>query len=124
MVAIIIKIYTFGFDNGVWVPDNTIRYTISTPEFDYIEANYGSNPDFETAVGSMANYGNFDRRSNNPAYWSNDMLLTVFADLLDNVIDPNAEEEQKYVMIFDIYDGSSGVEELALIKINGVWDFQ
>ena len=114
----------FGFDNGVWVPDNTIRYTISTPEFDYIEANYGSNPDFETAVGSMANYGNFDRRSNNPAYWSNDMLLTVFADLLDNVIDPNAEEEQKYVMIFDIYDGSSGVEELALIKINGVWDFQ
>lgn len=114
----------FGFDNGVWVPDNTIRYTISTPEFDYIEANYATEVGFEAPVASMANYGNFDRRTSNSAYWSNDMLLTVFADLLDNVIDPTAEDEQKYVMIFDIYDGSSGTEEMALIKVAGEWQFQ
>jgi len=72
----------------------------------------------------MANYGNFDRRSSNPAYWSDDMLLTVFADLLNNVIDPTAEDEQKYVMIFDIYDGSNGTEEMALIKVAGEWQLQ
>ena len=114
----------FGYDNGEWVPDNTIRYTISTPEFDYIEANYATTVGYESAVASMANYGNFDRRPSNAAYWSDDMLLTVFADLLDNVIDPAAEDDQKYVMIFDIYDGSNGVEELALIKLAGEWTLQ
>jgi len=114
----------FGFDNGEWIPDNTIRYTISTPEFDYIEANYATEVGFEAPVASMANYGNFDRRSSNPAFWSDDMLLTVFADLLDNVIDPTAEDDQKYVMIFDIYDGSNGTEEMALIKIAGEWQLQ
>lgn len=114
----------FGFDDGEWIPDNTIRYTISTPEFDYIETNYAAEVGFEAPVASMANYGNFDRRSSNPAYWSDDMLLTVFADLLDNVIDPTAEDEQKYVMIFDIYDGSNGTEEMALIKVAGEWQLQ
>lgn len=114
----------FGFDNGEWIPDNTIRYTISTPEFDYIEANYATEVGFEAPVASMANYGNFDRRSSNPAFWSDDMLLTVFADLLDNVIDPTAEDDQKYVMIFDIYDGSNGTEEMALIKVAGEWQLQ
>ena len=114
----------FGFDDGEWIPDNTIRYTISTPEFDYIETNYAAEVGFEAPVASMANYGNFDRRSSNPAYWSDDMLLTVFADLLNNVIDPTAEDEQKYVMIFDIYDGSNGTEEMALIKVAGEWQLQ
>ncbi len=114
----------FGFDNGEWIPDNTIRYTISTLEFDYIETNYAAEVGFEAPVASMANYGNFDRRSSNPAYWSDDMLLTVFADLLNNVIDPTAEDEQKYVMIFDIYDGSNGTEEMALIKVAGEWQLQ
>ena len=109
----------FGFDDGEWIPDNTIRYTISTLEFDYIETNYAAEVGFEAPVASMANYGNFDRRSSNPAYWSDDMLLTVFADLLNNVIDPTAEDEQKYVMIFDIYDGSNGTEEMARIKVTG-----
>ena len=114
----------FGFDDGEWIPDNTIRYTISTLEFDYIETNYAAEVGFEAPVASMANYGNFDRRSSNPAYWSDDMLLTVFADLLNNVIDPTAEDEQKYVMIFDIYDGSNGTEEMALIKVAGEWQLQ
>ena len=109
----------FGFDDGEWIPDNTIRYTISTLEFDYIETNYAAEVGFEAPVASMANYGNFDRRSSNPAYWSDDMLLTVFADLLNNVIDPTAEDEQKYVMILDIYAGSNGTEEMARIKVTG-----
>ncbi len=69
----------------------------------------------------MANYGNFDRRPSSVAYWSDEMLLTVISDLLTNVIAPGAENEQKYVVSFDIYDGSNSVEELSLIKTDGSW---
>jgi hypothetical protein len=111
----------FGYDNGIWVPDNTIRYTLVQSDLDYIAANYAAVDGYADAVGSMAQYGNFDRRSSNAAYWSDEMLLTVLNDLLDNVIAPGAENEQKYVISFDIYDGSSGVEEFSLIKIDGSW---
>ena len=111
----------FGYDNGVWVPDNTIRYTLSGADLDYIEANYATVDGYANAVASMAQYSNFDRRSSNDAYWSDTMILTVLNDLLDNVIAPGAENEQKYVISFDIYDGSNGVEEFSLIKIDGSW---
>nr|WP_321221737.1 choice-of-anchor J domain-containing protein [uncultured Psychroserpens sp.] len=111
----------FGFADGEWVPDNTIRYTITGSDYDYIEANYADVVGFESAVSSMANFGNFDRRPSNAAFWSNDMILTVFADLLNNVIAPGAEEEQKYVMTVDIYDGGNGTEDFSLIKLEGEW---
>jgi hypothetical protein len=111
----------FGFSDGEWVPDNTVRYMITAGDFDYITANYAATDGFVDAVSSMSNFGNFDRRPSNAAYWSNDMILTVFADLLDNVIAPGAADEQKYVMSVDIYDGSSGVEDFRLIKLAGEW---
>ena len=111
----------FGYNDGVWVPDNTIRYTIAQSDLDYIESIYSETVGYVDAVGSMANYGNFDRRPSNAAYWSDEMLETVFADLLDNVIAPGAADEQKYVITYDIYDGSSGTEEMSFIKIGGEW---
>lgn len=111
----------FGFDNGVWVPDNTIRLTLGAAEFGYIESAFGTVSGFEDPVSSMVQYSNFDRRPSEPAYWSNEMLLTVFADLLSNELAPNAENEQKYVLKYAIYDGASGEEEMSLIKLDGEW---
>ena len=111
----------FGFDNGQWIPDNTVRYAVTQSDYDYIETNYAAEAGFVDAVSSMANYGNFDRRSTNDAYWSDDMVLTVFADLLSNVIAPGAAEGQKYVMSVDIYDGSNGIEDFSLIQTGGEW---
>jgi hypothetical protein len=111
----------FGYTDGEWVPDNTIRYTVMQSDFDYIEANYAATDGFMDAVDSMANFGNFDRRPSNDAYWSDDMILTVFGDLLTNVIAPGAADDQKYVMSVAIYDGSSGVEDFSLIKTAGEW---
>jgi len=111
----------FGFSDGEWVPDNTVRYMITAANFDYIEANYATTAGFEDAVSSMANFGNFDRRPSNSAYWSDDMILTVFADLLENVIAPGAADDQKYVISVDIYDGSNGVEDFSLIRTAGEW---
>jgi hypothetical protein len=111
----------FGYDNGLWVPDNTIRHTIAQSDYDYIAANYSATDGFADAVSSMAQYGNFDRRSSNAAYWSDAMLTTVFADLLDNVIAPNADNDQKYVLTFDIYNGSNTTEDFSFIKTDGEW---
>jgi len=106
------------------VPDNTIRYEIVQSDLDYIEANYAETDGFVDAVSSMANFNNFDRRPSNDAFWSNEMILTVFGDLLDNEIAPGADNEQKYVITVAIYDGSNGFEEFALIKIDGEWIYQ
>jgi hypothetical protein len=111
----------FGFSDGEWVPDNTVRYMITASDFDYIETNYETTAGFEDAVSSMANFGNFDRRPSNNAFWSDEMILTVFADLLENVIAPGAADDQKYVISVDIYDGSNGVEDFSLIRTAGVW---
>jgi hypothetical protein len=111
----------FGFTDGEWVPDNTVRYMIMQSDFDYIEDNYATTPGFEGPVDSMANFGNFDRRPSNNAFWSDEMILTVFADLLENVIAPGAADDQKYVISVHIYDGSNGVEDFSLIRTAGVW---
>ena len=111
----------FGFSDGEWVPDNTVRYMITAANFDYITANYETTEGFEDPVSSMDNFGNFDRRPSNDAYWSDDMILIVFADLLENVIAPGAVDDQKYVISVDIYDGSNGVEDFSLIRTAGEW---
>lgn len=111
----------FGFSDGEWVPDNTIRYMITADNFDYIATNYATTTGFEAAVASMANFGNFDRRPTNDAFWSDDMILTVFGDLLNTSIAPGAADDQKYVISVAIYDGSNGIEDFSLIKTAGEW---
>ena len=48
------------------------------------------------------------------------MLLEAFNALLDN-IDPSAEEEQKYVLTYVIFNGSTTNETMSVIKTGGVW---
>lgn len=48
------------------------------------------------------------------------MLLEAFNLLLNNN-DPSAEEGQKYVLTFIIYNGSTTTEDMSLIKTGGVW---
>ena len=108
----------FGLDNGVWVPDNTIRYTLSSD--DYVTIGTALAAKYPDPTSSASNYGNFDRRVGNAAYWSNEMLAEGFDVLLTNLV-PNAEDGQKYVLTFLIYNGSSGEESLAVIKTDGTW---
>ena len=103
----------FGNVDGEWVPDNTIRYSLVGSDYttiaDALEESY-SGP-----VASMARYNNFDRRSGNSAYWSDEMILEAMQILL-NRIAPNAEVGQKYVLTYEIYNGSNGTEDISLIK--------
>ncbi len=110
----------FGYEDGMWVPDNTINYTLTSADYSIIADALSGIPEYETAVNSMNRYGNFDRRPGASAYWSDEMLLEAMQALL-NEIAPNAEEGQKYALTFDIYNGSNTTETLNLIKEGGVW---
>jgi len=111
----------FGFDNGVWVPDNTIRYTLASEDYAAIISALAA--DYPTATSSMSNYGNMDRRAGNAAEWTDPMVLEAVAVVL-NIIDPSAADEQKYVVTIEIYNGSNTTEDFAVIKTGGVWVYQ
>ncbi|SDE71105.1 hypothetical protein [Cellulophaga baltica] len=114
----IMETLQFGFDGTNWIPDNTIKYTLGRDDYtligDALLATYAG------PAGSAARYGNFDRRAGNAAEWTYAMLVEGMGILL-NSIAPNADEGQKYIMTFDIYNGSAGTESISVIKTGGVW---
>lgn len=108
----------FGHDGEGWEPDNTIAYTLTDADFEFIgDALIDVYPGPADSAGY---YGNFDRRPGNENYWSEEMLLEAFNLFLDE-LDPNAEEGQRYVVSYDVYTGSAGVESMSLIKEDGAW---
>lgn len=110
----------FGFKDGIWEPDNTIRYTLVGDDYNFISTQLLSEPGFEGPAENIGIFGSFDIRPTSGNFWNDDMLLTAFDILLDNNI-PNAEEEQKYILTYKIFDGSVGNNEKSLIKIGGEW---
>ncbi len=108
----------FGLEDGIWVPDNTIRYTLVPSDYTLIVESLSAT--YPAATGSMDNYGNFERRPGNAAEWTDEMIAEAM-DYVLNELDPSAEEGQKYLVTFDVYNGSSGVESLLVIKTDGVW---
>jgi hypothetical protein len=111
----------FGNDGDSWVPDNTIRYTFTGDDVDYI-----SNALIDVYPGPADNvgfFGSFDRRPTSSNYWSDDMLLEAFNELLENGNFVTAEE-QKYVLTYIIYNGSTTNETKSVEKTGGVWVYQ
>ena len=111
----------FGYVNGVWEPDNTIRYTLTSADYAAIVADLATV--YPAATASTENYGNMDRRAGNAAEWTDPMILDAINVVLGNVA-PSADEEQKYVITLEVYNGSNTTEDFAVIKIGGVWVYQ
>lgn len=109
----------FGHDGTQWVPDNTIRYTLVDADYSNVASALLTTPGFEDAAGNLDNYGNFNRTGSGTS-WSDEMMVTAMGVVLDS-IDPSAEDGQKYITTFNVYDGSSGTQELSLIKEDGAW---
>jgi hypothetical protein len=111
----------FGHDGNMWVPDNTIRYNITSADVAFI-----SNAFITIYPGPADNvgfFGSFDRRSSSSNYWSDAMLLEAFNALLENGNFVTAEE-QKYVLTYVIYNGATTDETMSVIKTGGVWVLQ
>ena len=113
--------FQYGFEDGVWLPDNTINYMLADSDITLI-----SNAFIDIYPGPADNvgfFGSFDRRSGSSNFWNDDMLLEAFNVLLD-ARDPGAEEGQKYALTYIVFTGSTGNETQSVIKTNGVWVYQ
>lgn len=104
----------FGFDNGVWVPDNTIRYTLTNADYEYIGNTLSSDPEYSGITNTLIQYHDYDYN------WSSDQILYSLGVFLD-YYDPTAAEDQKYQITYLLYD--SGIQELtaSLKKVGGEW---
>ena len=89
----------FGHDGTTWVPDNTIKYTLTGADY--------------TLVGN-GNYGNFDVRAGKAEAEESVRLEKVNTILLNNF--PSDAEGQKYIVTFNVYNGANGVMSLSVIK--------
>ncbi len=113
----------FGLKDGVWIPDNTIRYTLVGADYDYMSAQLIAEPDFEGPAENMGNFGSFNIDIDSDNYWSPEMLLTAFDILLDN-LNASAADGQKYIITYKAYDGNNVITvEKKLIKTGGNWIF-
>ncbi len=110
----------FGHDGSSWVPDNTIRHSLTSTDISFISDTFSTVSGFEGPADNLGFFGSFDRRSSSSNFWSDEMLLEAFNALLDN-IDPSANEGQKYVLDYLIFNGSLANESFSLIKTGGVW---
>ena len=104
----------FGFEDGIWVPDNTIRYTLSNDDYEYIGNTLESDPEYTNLVGTLIQYHDYDYN------WTQEQIIYSLGVLLDH-IDPNAAEGQKYIMNYLLYDNGLAELSAGLIKEGGVW---
>lgn len=94
----------FGHDGSKWVPDNTIKYTLTAADY---------------ALVGNDRYGNFDVRAGRDEELESVRLDKINTILLNNF--PNDAEGQKYIVTYNIYNGANGVWTLAVIKTGGVY---
>lgn len=87
----------FSNEEGVWVPDNTIRYTLTPADYTAIANNTELGND--AARGNLAGYGNFNIGS---GYWSTaDIIEAIDYILHENF--PASDVGQKYLVTYNTY---------------------
>ena len=94
----------FGHDGTVWVPDNTIKYTLTAADY--------------TLVGN-GNYENFDVRTGKDEETEASRIAKINTILLNNF--PSDADGQKYIVSYNIYNGAAGVWQLSVIKTGGAY---
>lgn len=82
-------------------------YTLSNSDYDLIVSNLETT--YPDAAGSMDSFGNFERRSDDDAFWDETMIEEAITIVLNNGF-PTAIAGDKYQVTFDVYTGSSGTE--------------
>lgn len=112
----------FGRENGVWVPDNTIRYTLLGSDYSLAASELLTEPGFEAAAGNLDNFGNFNRTGGS-TNWSDEMILVALNIILDN-INPAAADGQKYIVTIATWAPGNSTEDFAVIKQGGEWVYQ
>jgi len=90
----------FGHDGDVWVPDNTINYTLTSADYELV---------------GNGRYGNFDVRAGKAEESEEVRLEKINTILLNNF--PGAAEGQKYNVFYNVYSGANEVWNMEVIKV-------
>jgi len=100
-----------GHDGTNWVPDNTIKYEMTSADYTAVSEAYASiNPD---GSASMASYGNYDI-----TLWSDDEITESIGMILLDVF-PGSEQGQKYLVFYSVWTGSSGETRTEHLILSG-----
>ena len=103
----------FGHDGNVWVPDNTIKYTLTAADYQSLGTEYGD-PGY---------YNNFDVREGKENYRDQDAILAYINIVLLNNF-PGMAEGQKFAVSYDVYSGANEVWTMKVILSGGEYIFQ
>lgn len=109
---------SFGHDGSTWVPDNTIKQTLSSADHSSIAAEYIDTP----RGANLEQFGSFDRRASSSNFWNDDQMLEALAWWLDNSFPGVVNEDgQKYVLSVIIYNGAVVPADFSVIREAGEW---
>jgi len=92
----------FGQDGSNWVPDNTIKYTLTAADYELV---------------GNGRYGNFDVRAGKAEESEEVRLDKINTILLNNF--PASEEGQKYSVDYNVYSGAAEVWNMNVILSGG-----
>lgn len=97
----------FGHDGNNWVPDNTIKYTLTAADYELV---------------GNGNYGNFDVRAGKDEESVEARLAKINTILLNN--NPGDADGQKYLVSYNIYNGAAGVWTMAVVREGSAYILQ
>ena len=103
----------FGHDGNVWVPDNTIKYTFTTADYDSLGTEYGD-PGY---------YNNFDVREGKENYKDQTEILAYINTVILNNFSGMAEG-QKFAVSYNVFSGANEVWEMKIILTGGAYVLQ
>ena len=92
----------FGHDGTTWVPDNTIKYTLTDADYELVDNGF---------------YSNFDVRGGKDEELIEVRVGKINTILLNNF--PGDEEGQKYAVSYNVYNGTNAVYTTSVIKSGG-----
>ncbi len=92
----------FGHDGTTWVPDNTIKYTLTAADYELVGNGF---------------YGNFDVRAGKNEETVASRLVKINTILLNNF--PADAEGQKYLVSYNVYNGTNAIYTMSVIKSGG-----
>ena len=111
--SVIVTTLQFGQDGTTWVPDNTIKYTFTTADYDSLGEEYGD-PGY---------YDNYDVREGKENYASPEVILADINTILMSHF-PGMTEGQKFSVDYNVYSGISEVWTMNVILVGNDYVLQ
>lgn len=102
----------FGHDGSDWIPDNTIKYTLTVADYDFLGTDFGF-PGY---------YNNFDVRTGKNDELESVRLVHINTTLFN--IFPSVVEGQKFIVSYDVYTGANEVWQMKVILSGGEYVIQ